>query len=150
QGGVNHLNSPRIELVRENMHDEPNMSAAKNQIIKWQGNIKEYFKEPKGDFENETYIDIQFNTGRHTSDNDDERKGFGVLFDVSGDSNPNLFEFRDNGYYVKYDYEQIKQLAGNSFIFHNKNSNGNPIFINNLTNTDNVTLKVETLLDGND
>ena len=55
QGGLKNLNSPRIELVRENMDGEPNMSAAKNQIIKWQGNIKEYFKEPKGDFENETY-----------------------------------------------------------------------------------------------
>ena len=150
QGGLKNLNSPRIELVRENMDGEPNMSAAKNQIINWQGNIREYFKEPKGDFENETYIDIQFNTGRHTSDNDDERKGFGVLFDVSGDSNPNLFEFRDNGHYVKYDYETIKQLAGDSFIFHHKDNNGNPVFINNLTDTDNVTLKIETHLNGND
>ena len=150
QGGLKDLNSPRIELVRENLEHEPDMSAAKNQIIKWQGNIKEYFKEPKGDFENETYIDIQFNTGRHTSDNDDERKGFGVLFDVSADSNPNLFEFRDDGHYVKYDYETIKQLAGDSFIFHNKDNSGNPVFINNLTDTDNVTLKVVTLLNGND
>ena len=150
QGGLKNLNSPRIEVVRENMDDEPNMSTAKNQIIKWQGSIKQYFKAPKGDFENETYIDIQFNTGRHTSDNDDERKGFGVLFDISGDSNPNLFEFRDNGRYVKYDYETIKKLAGDSFIFYHKDNNGNPVFINNLTNTDNVTLKVETHLSGND
>jgi len=149
QGGLNDLNSPRIELVRANMDDEPNMSVAKNQIIKWQGNIKEYFKEPMDDFENETYIILQFNTGRHSSDNDDERKGFGVLFDVSGGSNPNLFEFRDNGQYVKYDYETIKQLAGDSFVFHNIDINGNPVFINNLTNTDNVTLKVVTLLNGN-
>ena len=149
QGGLDDLNSPRIELIRENMDGEPNMSAAKNQIIKWQGNIKEYFKEPVDDFKNETYITIQFNTGRHTSEEDNERKGFGVLFDVSVDSNPNLFEFRNDGHYVKYNYETIKQLAGESFIFYNRGSTGNPVFINNLTETDNVTLKVVTVLDEN-
>jgi hypothetical protein len=150
QGGLNDLNSPRIELVRENMDGKPNMSAAKNQIIIWKGNIKSYFKEPVDDFKNETYIIIQFNTGRHTSDEDDERKGFGVLFDVSTKSNPNLFEFRNDGHYVKYDYETIKQLAGDSFIFYNKDDNGNPVFINNLTDTDNVTLKIVTYLDDTD
>ncbi len=149
QGGLDNLNSPRIELVRENLDGEPNMSAAKNQIIKWQGNIGKYFKEPADDFDNETYITIQFNTGSHTSNKDDQRNGFGVLFDVSDSSNPNLFEFIEDGHYVKYDYEAIKQLAGDRFKFHNMDDNGNPIFINNLTETDNVTLKIVTLLDSN-
>ena len=149
QGGLEDLNSPRIELVRETLEGEPNMSAAKNQIIKWQGNIGDYFKEPIDDFDNETYITIQFNTGRHTSDKDDQRNGFGVLFDVSADSNPNLFEFREDGHYVKYDYEMIKQLTGDSFKFHNKDKDGNPVFINDLTESDNVTLKVVTYLDAN-
>lgn len=150
QGGLNDLNSPRIELVRENMDGKPNMTPAQNQIIIWKGNIKSYFKEPSDDFKNETYITIQFNTGRHTSNEDDERKGFGVLFDVSATSNPNLFEFRNDGHYVKYDYETIKQLGGDSFIFYNKINNGNPLFINNLTDTDNVTLKIVTFLDDTD
>lgn len=149
QGGLEDLNSPRIELVREGAEGEPNMSAAKNQIIKWQGNIGDYFKEPIDDFDNETYITIQFNTGRHTSDENDQRNGFGVLFDVSADSNPHLFEFREDGHYVKYDYTMIKQLTGDGFKFHNKDKNGNPVFINNLTETDNVTLKVVTYLDTN-
>lgn len=149
QGGLEDLKSPRIELVRENLEGEPNMSVAKNQIIKWQGNIGGYFKEPIDDFDNETYITIQFNTGRHTSNEDDQRNGFGVLFDVSADSNPNLFEFREDGHYVKYDYEMIKQLAGDSFKFHNQDKNGNPVFMNDLTETDNVTLKVVTYLDAN-
>ena len=149
QGSLEDLNSPRIELVREGAEGEPNMSAAKNQIIKWQGNIGDYFKEPIDDFDNETYITIQFNTGRHTSDENDQRNGFGVLFDVSADSNPNLFEFREDGHYVKYDYAMIKQLTGDSFKFHNKDKNGNPVFINDLTETDNVTLKVVTYLDVN-
>lgn len=149
QGGLEDLNSPRIELVRENLEGEPDMSAAKNQIIKWQGNVGGYFKEPIDDFDNETYITIQFNTGRHTSNEDDQRNGFGVLFDVSADSNPNLFEFREDSHYVKYDYEMIKQLAGDSFKFHNQDKNGNPVFINDLTETDNVTLKVVTYLDAN-
>ena len=149
QGSLEDLNSPRIELVREGAEGEPNMSAAKNQIIKWQGNIGDYFKEPIDDFDNETYITIQFNTGRHTSDENDQRNGFGVLFDVSADSNPNLFEFREDGHYVKYDYEMIKQLTGDSFKFHNKDKNDNPVFMNELTETDNVTLKVVTYLDAN-
>ena len=78
--------------------------------------ILEYFKELVDDFKNETYITIQFNTGRHTTDEDDERKGFGVLFDVSADSNPNLFELRNDGHYVKYNYETVKQIAGEFHI----------------------------------
>jgi hypothetical protein len=93
---------------------------------------------------------IQFNTGQHGSNKDDQERGFGVLFDVSSDSNPNLFEHRNDGNYVKYDYETIKQLAGDSFIFHNLDENGNPLFINNLTNRDNVMLKIITYLTGND
>lgn len=93
QGDLDNLNSPRIELVRENQDGDVDMSAAKNQTIKWQGNIKEYFESPEDEFSNEIYITIQFNTGSHKSDEDDQRNGFGVLFDVSGDSNPNLFEF---------------------------------------------------------
>jgi hypothetical protein len=149
QGGLDDLNSPRIELVREGLDGEPIMTAAKNQIIKWQGNIGDYFKEPIDDFNNETYITIQFNTGRHTSDEDDQRNGFGVLFDVSADSNPNLFEFREDGHYIKYDYGTIKQLAGDSFVFYQKDEDGNPVFINNLIETDNVTLKVVTQIDAN-
>ena len=43
----------------------------------------------------------------------------------------------------------IKQLTGDSFKFHNKDKNGNPVFINDFTETDNVTLKVVTYLDAN-
>jgi hypothetical protein len=69
------------------------------------------------------------------------------LFDVSSDSDPYLFEYRDDGNYVKYDYETIKQLAGDSFVFHNLDENGNPLFINNLTDRDNVMLKIITYTD---
>jgi len=149
QGDLDNINSPRIDLVRENSDGEPNMSTAKNQIISWQGNVKEYFREPQDKYQNETYIVIQFNTGQHGSNKDDQERGFGVLFDVSSDSNPNLFEYRDDGNYVKYDYETIKQLAGDSFVFHNLDENGKPLFINNLTDRDNVMLKVITYLTGN-
>lgn len=140
------INSPRIEIVREDSKGNPDMTAAKNQEIVWHGNIHEYFKEPKGKFENETYISLQFNTGHHGSHDNDQERGFGVLFDVSGDSNPNLLEYRDNGKYVKYDYNSMKQLAGDSFIFHQLDSDGKPKFINNLTNKANVELKVKTFL----
>ncbi|HET8792218.1 MAG TPA: hypothetical protein VFM31_00365 [Nitrososphaeraceae archaeon] len=146
QSENNKINSPRIEIVREDSEGNPDMTAAKNQEIIWHGNIHEYFKEPKGKFENETYISLQFNTGHHGSHDDDQERGFGVLFDVSGDSNPNLLEYRDNGKYVKYDYDSMKQLAGNNFIFHQLNSEGKPQFINNLTNKDDVELKVKTFL----
>lgn len=100
QGDSNDINSPRLEIVREDLKGNPNMSAAKNQEIAWQGNIHEYFEEPKDKFDNETYIALQFNTGRHGSNENDEERDFGVLFDVSGSSNPNLLEYRDNGKYI--------------------------------------------------
>lgn len=149
QGDLDNINSPRIELIREDSNGEPNMLTAKNQIIIWQGNIKNYFRELQDKYKNETYITIQFNTGQHGSNEDDQEGGSGTLFDVSSVSNPNLFEYRDNGNYIKYDYERLKQLAGDSFTFHNVDENGKSIFINNLTNRDNVKLKVVTSLTAN-
>jgi hypothetical protein len=146
QGDNSDINSPRLEIVREDLKGNPNMSAAKNQEIVWQGNIYEYFEEPKDEFDNETYIALQFNTGRHGSNEDDEERGFGVLFDVSGSSNPNLLEYRDNGKYIKYDYNTTKEFALDGFIFHQLDHNGNPKFINNLTNREDVELKVRTFL----
>lgn len=147
QSNNNDINSPRLEIVRENSDGIPNMTIAKNQTITWQGNIKEYFEDPNGKFKNETYITFQFNTGHHGSNNDDEERGLGVLFDVSGSSNPNIFQYRDNGEYTKYDYYQIRELAGDeNFIFHNTNENKKPIFMNNLTNKDNVKLEVKSIL----
>lgn len=146
QGDNNDINSPRLEIVREDLKGNPNMSAAKNQEIVWQGNIHEYFGEPKNKFDNEAYIALQFNTGRHGSNENDEERAFGVLFDVSGSSNPNLLEYRDNGKYTKYDYNTIKEFALDGFIFHQLDHNGNPEFINNLTNREDVELKVRTFL----
>lgn len=146
QSDNNDINSPRLEIVREDLNGNPDMSAAKNQEIVWQGNIHEYFEEPKDKFDNETYIALQFNTGRHGSNEDNEERGFGVLFDVSGSSNPNLLEYRDNGKYVKYDYNTTKDFAHDGFIFHQLDHDGNPKFINNLTNRENVELKVRTFL----
>ncbi|MDN5846095.1 MAG: hypothetical protein L0H53_07455, partial [Candidatus Nitrosocosmicus sp.] len=143
------INSPRLEIVRMNENGLPDMTAAKNQEIIWTGNIKGYFEEPENgnDFANETYIAIQFNTGRHGSNEPNEERAFGVLFDVSASSNPYLFEYRDDGKYVKYDYDTIKQLAGEGFIFHHRDKEGGgPLFIDNLTNTENVKLKVMTFL----
>lgn len=151
QSNNNDINSPRLEIVRENSDGIPDMSAAKNQEIIWHGNIHEYFKEPKDKFENETYIVIQFNTGRHGSNEPDEERGFGILFDVSGSSNPNLLEYRDDdGKYVKYDFNTTKELAQDSFIFHQLDKKDIPIYINNLTNKENVELKVRTFLTDND
>lgn len=84
------------------------------------------------------------------SDKDDEKRAFGILFDVSGTSNPNLLEYRDDGHYVKYDYDTIKQLTGDDFLFYNLNKNKMPDFINNLTYKDNIKLKVVTYLTKND
>jgi hypothetical protein len=150
QSNNNDINSPRLEIVRENSEGIPDMSAAKNQEIIWHGNIHEYFKEPEDKFENETYIAIQFNTGRHGSNEPIEERGFGILFDVSGSSNPHLLEYRDDGKYVKYDFNTTKELAQDSFIFHQLDKKGIPIFINNLTNKENVELKVRTFLTYND
>jgi hypothetical protein len=140
------INSPRLKIVRENPDGTPDMSAAKNQEIIWTGNINEFFEIPIGKYQTETYIVLQFNTGRHGSNESDEERGFGVLFDVSNKSNPNLLEYRINGTYTKFDYNQTKLYAENDFIFHNLDKNGNPIFINNLTNKENVKLKVKTFL----
>ena len=150
QSDNNDINSPRLEIVRENSEGIPDMSAAKNQEIIWNGNIHEYFKEPKDKFENETYISLQFNTGRHGSNDADEERGFGILFDVSNSSNPNLLEYRDDGKYIKYDFNTTKELAQDSFIFHQLDKKGNPIFNNNLTNKENVELKVRTFLTDKD
>ena len=60
QSDNNDINSPRLEIVRENSEGIPDMSAAKNQEIIWHGNIHEYFKEPEDKFENETYIALQY------------------------------------------------------------------------------------------
>lgn len=147
QSNISDLNSPRIEIVRMNTNGTPNMFIAKNQEIIWKGNIKDYFKRPDDKFQNETYIAIQFNTGRHGSNVSTEELGLGVLFDVSSSSNPYLFEYRgDDGSYTKYDYDALKKLAGNDFIFHNLDDNNEPIFINNLTNRDAVKLNVLTSL----
>lgn len=150
QSNNNDINSPRLEIVRENSEGIPDMSAAKNQEIIWHGNVHEYFKEPNDKFENETYIVLQFNTGRHGSNEPDEERGFGILFDVSRSNNPNLLEYRDDGKYVKYDFNTTKELAQDSFIFHQLDKKGIPIFINNLTNKENVELKVRTFLTDND
>ena len=144
------INSPRLKIVRENLDGSPDMSSAKNQEIIWTGNINEFFKEPLGIYQNEKYVVLQFNTGRHGSNASNEERGFGVLFDVSNDKNPNILEYRENGTYTKYDYNQMKQFSGVDFIFHNMNKNGDPIFINNLTNKENIELKVKTFLMDND
>ena len=149
QSNNNNLNSPRIEVVRKDNNNTPNMSAAKNQEIIWQGN-KDFFKEPRDQYQNETYIAIQFNTGRHGSNIPNEERGFGVLFDVSSSTDPNLFEYRDGNEYTKYNFESIKRLAGDDFVFHNVDENNNPIFLNNLTNREQVKLKVLTALSGID
>ena len=150
QSNNNNLNSPRIEVVRKDNNNTPNMSAAKNQEIIWQGNIKDFFKEPLEQFQNETYIAIQFNTGRHGSNIPNEERGFGVLFDASSSTDPNLFEYRDGNEYTKYNFESIKRLAGDDFVFHHVDENNNPIFLNNLTNREQVKLKVVTSLSGID
>ncbi|MDR4489783.1 MAG: hypothetical protein R2685_02625 [Candidatus Nitrosocosmicus sp.] len=40
----------------------------------------------------------------------------------------------------------MQELAGNDFKFYNKDDMGNPIFINNLTDTDNVIFSIVTSL----
>ena len=88
QGHNKHINSPGIEIERENINGSLDMNAVKNQIIGWKRNILGYFKEPKDKFDNETYIEIMFNTGFHASHAPDiERRGIGVVFDVSNSSN---------------------------------------------------------------
>jgi hypothetical protein len=153
QNNLPDLNSPRLKILRENVTGMPDMTSAKNQEIIWTGNIKNYFKKPIGDYNNETYIALQFNTGRHIDEKNSisttttAERGFGILFDVSNTSNPNLLEYRgNNAIYTKYKYDLIKQLAGKDFVFYNLNNKGLPNFINDLLNKDNVKLKVKTFL----
>lgn len=140
------INSPRIEIERENADGTLDMEAAKNQMIVWKGNILGYFKEPEGKYDNETYIEIMFNTGFHSSDEDDQRRGIGVVFDVSHDSNPYIMDFRDDGRYTKITMNEIKALAGPDFIFHSNDNKSKDFYLNDLINTTNVTLKVKTYL----
>lgn len=144
------INSPRLKIVREKLDGMPDMDSAKNQEIIWTGNINGFFKEPKGKYQNETYLVLQFNTGRHGSNASDEERGFGVLFDVSNDSNPNLLEYRANKTYIKYDFDKMKQFAGDDFIFHNLDKEGHPLFVNDLLNKDDVKVKVKTYLTRDD
>ena len=144
------INSPRLKIVREKLDGMPDMDSAKNQEIIWTGNINGFFKEPKGKYQNETYLVLQFNTGRHGSNASDEERGFGVLFDVSNDSKPNLLEYRANKTYIKYDLDKMKQFAGNDFIFHNLDKEGHPLFVNDLLNKEDVKVKVKTYLTRDD
>lgn len=140
------INSPRLKIARENGDGSADMSSAKNQEVIWTGNIKGFFEEPVGKYQAETYVVLQFNTGRHGSNVSDEERGFGILYDASSQGNPNLFEYLVNGSYAKYDFNQMKQLGGGDFVFHNLDENNKPKFINNLTYKENVKLKVKTFL----
>ena len=140
------INSPRLQIAREYGNGSVDMSSAKNKEIIWTGNIKGFFEKLIGKYHSETYMVLQFNTGRHGSNESAEERGFGVLYDVSNQSNPNLFEYRANGTYAKYDFNQMRQLGGGDFVFHNLDENNNPKFINNLTYKENVKLKVKTFL----
>jgi hypothetical protein len=138
--------------LRENVTGLLDMASAKNQEIIWTGNIKNYYKKPTDNYNNETYMALQFNTGRHTDEKNSssttsEERSFGILFDVSNSSNPNLLEYRgDGGIYTKYKYDLIKQLAGKDFVIYSLNDKGSPHFINDLLNKNNVKLKVKTFL----
>jgi hypothetical protein len=149
QGHNKHINSPRIEIERENINGSLDMNAAKNQMIVWKGNILNYFEQPEDKFDNETYIEIMFNTGFHASDAPDiERRGIGVVFDVSNSSNPYIMDYRDDGRYLKLTMNDVKNLAGDDFIFHSNDNRSKDYFLNDLINTSNVTLKVKTFLTG--
>ena len=149
QGHNKHINSPRIEIERENINGSLDMNAAKNQMIVWKGNILDYFEQPEDKFDNETYIEIMFNTGFHASDAPDiERRGIGVVFDVSNSSNPYIMDYRDDGRYLKLTMNDVKNLAGDDFIFHSNDNMSKDYFLNDLINTSNVTLKVKTFLTG--
>lgn len=149
QGNLNNINSPRIEIARKNLDGTLDMNAAKNQMIVWKGDILNYFEKPEKKYENETYIEIMFNTGHHNSDaSDAEKRGIGVLFDVSNDSNPYILDYRDNGKYVKLTMNDVKNLSGADFIFHSNDNQSDSYYINDLINKTNVTLKVKTFLTG--
>lgn len=146
QSHNNKINSPRIEIERENADGTLDMNAAKNQIITWKGNILDYFVQPKGKFDNETYIEMMFNTGFHSSNEDDQRRGIGVVYDVSNESAPYIMDYRDNGRYTKLTLNEVQDLAGSDFIFHSNNNKSKDYYINDLLNKTNVTLKVKTYL----
>lgn len=147
QGHLNNINSPRIEIERKNLNGSLDMTTAKNQMIVWKGNILDYFEKPEDNFENETYIEMMFNTGFHASDApDNERRGIGVVFDVSKDSNPYILDYRDDGKYVKLTMGDVKNLSGSDFIFHSTDNKSENYYLNDLINKTNVTLKVKTLL----
>lgn len=147
QGHLDNINSPRIEIERKNLDGSLDMTSAKNQMIVWKGNILDYFEEPEDNFENETYIEMMFNTGFHASDApDNERRGIGVVFDVSKDSNPYILDYRDDGKYVKLTMNDVKNLSGSDFIFHSNDNKSDNYYLNDLINKTNITLKVKTFL----
>lgn len=149
QGNLNDINSPRIEIARKNLDGTLDMNSAKNQMIVWKGDILNYFEKPEKKYENETYIEIMFNTGHHNSDaSDAEKRGIGVLFDVSNGSNPYILDYRDNGKYVKLTMNDVKNLSGADFIFHSNDNQSDNYYINDLINNTDVTLKVKTYLTG--
>jgi len=149
KGHNKHINSPRIEIERENINGSLDMNAAKNQMIIWKGSILDYFEQPEDKFDNETYIEVMFNTGFHASDAPDiERRGIGVVFDVSNSSNPYIMDYRDDGRYLKLTLNDVRNLAGDDFIFHSNDNKSKDYFLNDLINTSNVTLKVKTFLTG--
>jgi hypothetical protein len=147
QGHLNNINSPRIEIERKSLNGSLDMTTAKNQMIVWKGNILDYFEKPEDNYENETYIEMMFNTGFHNSDApDNERRGIGVVFDVSKDSNPYILDYRDDGKYVKLTMNDVKNLSGSDFIFHSNDNKSDNYYLNDLINKTNVTLKVKTFL----
>lgn len=147
QGHLNDINSPRIEIERKSLNGSLDMTAAKNQMIIWKGNVLDYFEEPEDDYENETYIEMMFNTGFHNSDApDNERRGIGVVFDVSKDSNPYILDYRDDGKYVKLTMNDVKNLSGSDFVFHSNDNKSDNYYLNDLINKTNVTLKIKTFL----
>lgn len=147
QGHLNDINSPRIEIERKSLNGSLDMTAAKNQMVIWKGNILDYFEEPEDNYENETYIEMMFNTGFHNSDApDNERRGIGVVFDVSKDSNPYILDYRDDGKYVKLTMNDVKNLSGSDFVFHSNDNKSDNYYLNDLINKTNVTLKIKTFL----
>lgn len=147
QGHLNNINSPRIEIERKSLNGSLDMTTAKNQMIVWKGNILDYFEAPEDNYENETYIEMMFNTGFHNSDApDNQRRGIGVVFDVSKDSNPYIMDYRDDGKYVKLTMNDVKNLSGSDFVFHSNDNKSENYYINDLINKTNVTLKIKTFL----
>jgi hypothetical protein len=57
-------------------------------------------------------------------------------------------DYRDDGRYLKLTMNDVKNLAGDDFIFHSNDNRSKGYFLNDLINTSNVTLKVKTFLTG--